>query len=228
MKNTNQLSTELDAELPLLKMLLHDTQRFPLLSRQQEINLVIQTRAGDKQAERKLVESNIRYVIKKALKMWRPGLPLMDMVSAGCIGLMRAVKAADPSYECRLLTYAGYGIKHRILQVILDHRKHDLASLDAPVFEGAEEDTDESLLDRIVTDEEDAEIMALYGQLRAMVARLKQREGTIIEQRFFLDKTLDEVGALLGITGERVNVIEAKALLKLRWAMKHERPALDA
>ncbi|MGA2108359.1 MAG: sigma-70 family RNA polymerase sigma factor [Syntrophorhabdales bacterium] len=213
-----------NGEAALLAMFMADVRKFPILSRAEEAELMGQAAAGSKAARDRLVESNLRFVVKVAVSSYRdncrryPGLSLMDLVSEGAIGLMRAVKGIDPALGFRVLTYAKPAILHRAWRVIIDYRRHEMESLDDAIFEG-EEDGGQGRLDLLAGEDEGADVAALYEQLRALIARLKSNERTVIENRYLQDKTLDEIGVLLNVTGERVRRIERRALLRLRWAI---------
>lgn len=101
-----------------LRAYLHDIRQFPLLSAAEESELSKRVRAGDSEALHKLIESNLRFVVKIAEKYRSFGVSLMDLVGEGNIGLIEAAKRFDFSKRCRFTTYAIWWIKHSILTAI--------------------------------------------------------------------------------------------------------------
>lgn len=95
-------------------------KKFPVLSQNEENNLVsLWIEDNDVKAAHKLVMSHLRLVVKMALKFRNYGLPLMDIVSEGNIGLMKAVKKFKPDKGNRLSTYAMWWIKASIQDYIV-------------------------------------------------------------------------------------------------------------
>lgn len=76
--------------------------------------LAARYREGDAEAGRRIVEANLPFVIRVALKYRRWGVPLEDLVQQGNIGLLRAAEKFDPARSCRLITYAVYWIRAEI------------------------------------------------------------------------------------------------------------------
>jgi RNA polymerase primary sigma factor len=101
-----------------LRTYLRQISRYPLLTRTQEIDLAKRVQAGDREAKRRLIESNLRLVVSIA-RTYRSGtLDLLDLIQEGTLGLMRAVELYDWSRGTKLSTYAGWWIRHGILQAI--------------------------------------------------------------------------------------------------------------
>jgi len=146
MKEENVVAERGTGEWEMLRMFKREYTKIPMLSREEELPVARRARAGDQVAIDLLVESNLRFVIYVTLKQWRYGLPLMDLVSAGYIGLMQAVKTFDPEMGFRFLTYAHDAIVHRVYKAKRDHflNKHD--SLDSLVFDDGSETTYVDLL----------------------------------------------------------------------------------
>ena len=95
-------------------------KKFPVLSQEEESKLVMDwIEKSDIKAAHKLVTSHLRLVVKIALKFCSYGLPLMDMISEGNIGLMKAVKKFRPEKGNRLSTYAMWWIKACIQDYII-------------------------------------------------------------------------------------------------------------
>lgn len=99
-----------------------ETRRFPLLSREEEHELASKyVETGDTAAARKLIESNLRLVVKIAYEYRRAHRNLLDLVQEGNIGLMQAVRKYDPYRGVKLSTYAAWWIRAYILKFILNN-----------------------------------------------------------------------------------------------------------
>ena len=211
----------------LLDMFRRDLRKYPVLSRDEEAALVKASAAGDVAARNRLVESNLRFVVRVALSSYRassrscPGLSVMDLISEGAIGLMRTLAHLDPAVGHRVLSYCGFGIRGRIWRFIFEQRRHVCLSLDDPVFPDEEEESSETFLDRLASADDGADVAALHAQVRDLVDKLKKRERQVITERYLRDKGLEEIGAALDICKSRVHAIKRRALLRLRWALEH-------
>ncbi|NDF11313.1 MAG: RNA polymerase sigma factor RpoH [Proteobacteria bacterium] len=99
---------------------LQEINKFPMLEEQEEFMLAKAWRDhGDTQAAEKLVTSHLRLVAKLAMGFRGYGLPLVELISEGNIGLMHAVKKFDPDKGFRLSTYAMWWIKAAIQEYVL-------------------------------------------------------------------------------------------------------------
>lgn len=113
--NLPSTSTELS-----ISSYMQQVKKFPMLSQEEESNLVNSwIKNNDLKAAHKLVTSHLRLVVKMALKFRNYGLPLMDIISEGNIGLMKAVKKFKPEKGNRLSTYAMWWIKASIQDYIV-------------------------------------------------------------------------------------------------------------
>ena len=94
---------------------------YPVLSREEEIELARRAKAGDKEAFKKLIESNLRFVVSVASKYKGYGVPLMDLINEGNLGLIQAAKRFDPDRGVRFISYAVWWIKQAIMQALAEH-----------------------------------------------------------------------------------------------------------
>lgn len=95
-------------------------QKFPLLTPEEEVEYGKRyADHGDKEAARMLIQSHLRLVVKMARKFKNYGLPIVDLVSEGNVGLMQAVKKFDPRKGFRFATYAMWWIRAYIQEYIL-------------------------------------------------------------------------------------------------------------
>lgn len=102
-----------------LKKYLDEVYKIPILTEEEEIRYAKLKEDGDLNAAKILISSHLRLVVKIAFLYQRYGLPIMDMISEGNIGLMKAVKEFDLSKGCRLATYAIWWIRASIQDYIL-------------------------------------------------------------------------------------------------------------
>ncbi|MGA0848468.1 MAG: sigma-70 family RNA polymerase sigma factor, partial [Chthoniobacterales bacterium] len=93
---------------------LREISQVPLLTPQEEVKLASQIKRGNKKAREKMIKANLRLVVKIAHDFSNYGLPLLDLISEGNIGLMKAVERFDPKKGGKLSTYASWWIKQSI------------------------------------------------------------------------------------------------------------------
>ncbi|MDD5233172.1 MAG: sigma-70 family RNA polymerase sigma factor [Syntrophales bacterium] len=103
-----------------LRIYMRDVGRISLLTQAQEIELAKRSEKGDPDARRRLIEANLRLVISIARRYINRGLSLSDLIQAGNIGLMRAVKTFDWRRGFKLSTYATWWIRQSITRTIAD------------------------------------------------------------------------------------------------------------
>jgi RNA polymerase sigma-32 factor len=101
-------------------LFLKEVERYPLLSREEEYRLALKHfENNDIEAAKKLVVSNLRFVIKIANEYVSYGFPVSDLIQEGTVGLMQAVKRFNPHKGYRLISYAVWWIKARIHNFIM-------------------------------------------------------------------------------------------------------------
>ncbi|MCX5765779.1 MAG: RNA polymerase sigma factor RpoD/SigA [Gemmatimonadetes bacterium] len=257
-----------------LDQYLRDISVYPLITREQEVELATRIRASDQEALDTLVRSNLRFVVSVAKKYQNQGVSLSDLINEGNLGLIRAAHKFDETKGIKFISYAVWWIRQAILQALAEqsrivrvplnragtlHRigkrasallqelgreatnaeiaegmelsEEEVAktmsisqihlSLDAPMSPGE----DNRLLDYLPdtlnrTPDEETFDKALTESIHQALAGLKEREAKILRLYFGLDEsepmTLEEIGAVLNITRERVRQIKEKALSRLR------------
>ena len=97
-----------------LSKYLAEISKIPLLSSSEEVRLAKKAREGDGAARRKLIVSNLRLVVSVAKKYLYYGLPLLDLIEEGNLGLMKAVDRYDPDRGCKFSTYATWWIRQAV------------------------------------------------------------------------------------------------------------------
>jgi len=106
-----------------IKIYLRQIGRIPLLTAEEELDLATRIQAGDREARSKMILANLRLVVKIAHDYGNLGLPLLDLISEGNIGLMKAVERFDPSKGGKLSTYAAWWIKQSIKRALANQSK---------------------------------------------------------------------------------------------------------
>lgn len=116
--------TELpSSEKSAIKLYLREIGKIPLLTPQQEIELAARIKKGDEAARRHMIQANLRLVVKIAHDYNNFGLPLLDLISEGNIGLIKAVERFDPNKGGKLSTYASWWIKQSIKRALANQSK---------------------------------------------------------------------------------------------------------
>ncbi len=222
-----------------LQAYLRGIARLPLLTTDDERALGgrIQTDA-DPDALRQLIEGNLRFVVSYAKRYRGLGVPFLDLIHEGNLGLIEAARRFDPNRNVKFITYAVWWIRQAIGHALSMQMR--AFSIPDKLWYAASA-IDVSLSDRVTIDEhaegpelgevleQEAELGAedrlLHGAValcvRDALEELAAREREVVELRYGLDRdgdvrTLQEVGALLNLSRERVRQIESDAKEKLR------------
>ena len=107
----------------LIKVYLREIGLVPLLTAAEELALAERVQKGDEQARQHMVKANLRLVVKIAQGYANYGLPLLDLISEGNMGLMKAVERFDPTRGAKLSTYAAWWIKQSIKRALANQSK---------------------------------------------------------------------------------------------------------
>ncbi len=263
-----------DGQLDATRLYLSEIGFSPLLSAEEEVYYSRMAQRGEEAGRKRMIESNLRLVVKIARRYLNRGLALLDLIEEGNLGLIRAVEKFDPERGFRFSTYATWWIRQTIERAImnqtrtirlpihvvkeinvylraarhlaqnLDHEPspEEIAEmLDKPLSDvkrmmGLNErvtsvdvpmgrDADKSLLDAI-PDENNMDPSDLLqdedirGNIDLWLSKLSDKQREVVERRFGLHgydvSTLEEVGAEIGVTRERVRQIQIEALRRLR------------
>ena len=100
---------------------LQEIRRFPRLTAEEEKDLALRCAAGDEEAIRAMVSANLRLVVSIAKEYTGRGVPQLDLVQEGSIGLITAARKFDPTLEYRFSTYATKWIRQGITRCIMNH-----------------------------------------------------------------------------------------------------------
>ena len=106
-----------------IKIYLREIGRTKLLTPKDEIKLAARIKKGDKTARARMIKANLRLVVKIAHDYSNLGLPLLDLINEGNIGLMKAVERFDPNKGAKLSTYAAWWIKQSIKRALANQAK---------------------------------------------------------------------------------------------------------
>ena len=106
-----------------LQLYLNEIRRTPLLTIEDEIRLAARIKRGDKAARDHMIKANLRLVVKIAYDYHQMGLPLMDLISEGNLGLIKAVERFDPAKGGKLSTYAAWWIKQSMKRALANQSK---------------------------------------------------------------------------------------------------------
>lgn len=106
-----------------IRTYLKEIRNIPLLTAKEEIELSKRVRKGDKRARERMIRSNLRLVINIAKRYGHLGIPLMDLIEEGNMGLMKAVEKFNPRKGYRFSTYAAWWIRQSITRSIADQGK---------------------------------------------------------------------------------------------------------
>ncbi|HEX6701629.1 MAG TPA: sigma-70 family RNA polymerase sigma factor [Gaiellaceae bacterium] len=244
-----------------------------LLTPAEERELARRKDEGDEAAKRRLIECNLRLVMSITRNYTKAGVPLLDLIQEGNLGLIRAVEKFDYRMGYKLSTYATWWIRQAVTRALADQGRtirlpvhvaeqvrrlmrarrtltqklnrdptmaelakesgfperrveelldlvEDPVSLETPVGDGESMYAD--LIEDVHSDQPDESTAKRLrsAELADALERLNPRMRHVLALRFGLDgqppQTLEEVGAGLGITRERVRQLESRALRELR------------
>lgn len=261
-------------DMDATRLYLKEIEFSPLLTADEEKYYSRRSKKGDESARKKMIECNLRLVVKISRRYMNRGLALLDLIEEGNLGLIHAVEKFDAEKGFRFSTYATWWIRQTIeralmnqtrtirlpihvikemnvylrtqrrLQQTLNHEptveeiaevcerpvadvkrvlglRDRVTSVDVP----ANKDGDRLLLD-VIPDENNVDPSSklqesiVQNNINSWLAKLETKQREVVVRRFGLHgyerATLEEVGAELGVTRERVRQIQMDALKKLR------------
>ncbi|MFK8014618.1 MAG: RNA polymerase sigma factor RpoS [Gammaproteobacteria bacterium] len=258
----------------------------PLLTADEEKAFTRAAQSGDERARHRMIKSNLRLVVKIARRYINRGLPLLDLIEEGNLGLMHAVEKFDPERGFRFSTYSTWWIRQTIERGLMNQTRtvrlpihvvkeinaclrarreltqtlnrvptaEDIAAaLERPRAdverllelndraissvapsaspEGARELVDTLPDEKMATPAQAAQVSSVHTGVSRWLQQLSGKERAVLERRFGLHghdtHTLEQVGAQIGVTRERVRQIQLKALANLRGLVEAEGLSLD-
>lgn len=269
-----QVQDDLQKNLDATQLYLGEIGFSPLLSAEEEVYFSRKALKGCEKSRNRMIESNLRLVVKIARRYNNRGLALLDLIEEGNLGLIRAVEKFDPERGFRFSTYATWWIRQTIERAImnqtrtirlpihvvkelnvylrtarelaqkLDHEptaeeiaeKLHVSSVDVSRMLKLNEkitsvdiplggDNDKALLDVLADDENvgpDYKVQDedISNSVVKWLNELNTKQREVLARRFGLlgyeASTLEDVGAEIGLTRERVRQIQVEALKRLR------------
>jgi RNA polymerase primary sigma factor len=120
LERVNEVKPDLftDEEFKAEKLYMKDLRKLPVITMEEEREYARRIAEGDAGARRKMIEANLRLVVKIARKYMHQGISHLDLIEEGNIGLIRAVEKFDVSRNCRFSTYATWWIRQSIERAI--------------------------------------------------------------------------------------------------------------
>ena len=106
-----------------IRMYLKEIGKYPLLTPEQELSIAERMHAGDEAARREMSEANLRLVVSIAKRYVGRGMPLLDLIQEGNLGLMKAVEKFDHTKGFKFSTYATWWIRQSITRAIADQAR---------------------------------------------------------------------------------------------------------
>ena len=108
----------MDNDNEVLSIYLAEINRIPLISHEEEYELALKAKSGDRAAREKLLNANLRFVVSVAKKFRGQGLPLSDLINEGNIGLITALDKFEPDKGYHFISYAVWWIRQSIMKAI--------------------------------------------------------------------------------------------------------------
>jgi len=173
-----------EAQLDATRLYLSEIGYSPLLTAEEEVYYGRLALRGDESARRRMIESNLRLVVKIARKYINRGLPLLDLIEEGNLGLIHAVEKFDPERGFRFSTYATWWIRQTIERAIMNQTR----TIRLPIHVIKE--------------------LNLYLRAARKLAHALDRDATAEEIAKEMQSTPEEVKRLLGLN-ERVTSVDS-------------------
>ena len=112
-----------DSDNEVLSTYLKAIDKIPLLTYEEEYDLALKAKNGDKKARERLINSNLRFVVSVAKKFRGQGIPLEDLIDEGNIGLMTAVDKFEPEKGYHFISYAVWWVRQAILKALAEQSR---------------------------------------------------------------------------------------------------------
>lgn len=110
----------MDEDKDVLSIYLKQINKIPMISHEEEYELALKAKQGDKKAREKLINSNLRFVVTVAKKYQGQGLPLEDLINEGNIGLLTAIDKFEPEKGYHFISYAVWWIRQSIMKAVCE------------------------------------------------------------------------------------------------------------
>ncbi len=172
-----------DTQLDATRLYLNEIGFSPLLTAEEEVKYARMAQRGEEAGRKRMIESNLRLVVKIARRYMNRGMALLDLIEEGNLGLIRAVEKFDPERGFRFSTYATWWIRQTIERAIMNQTR----TIRLPIHVVKE--------------------INLYLRATRQLTQKLEREPTTEEVAELLDKPISEVKRMLGLN-ERVTSVD--------------------
>lgn len=186
-----------------IKAYIKEIRKIPLLTAKEEVDLSRKAKKGDKAARERMIRSNLRLVINIAKRYIYLGIPLMDLIEEGNMGLMKAVEKFNPNKGFRFSTYAAWWIRQSITRSVFDQSR----TIRIPVYVNEllakYKKTNERLTGKLKRSPSDAEVAKSMKTTSEKISKIR----TYVAKTSSLDAPIDEEGG-----NEIIDLIEDKTI----------------
>ena len=229
-----KVQDDLQKNLDATQLYLGEIGFSPLLTAEEEVFFSRKSLKGCEKSRNRMIESNLRLVVKISRRYNNRGLALLDLIEEGNLGLIRAVEKFDPERGFRFSTYATWWIRQTIERAIMNQTRtirlpiHIVKELNVYLRTARQPlsgDNEKALLDVIADDDSvgpDYRVQNedLSNSIVGWLNELNTKQREVLARRFGLlgyePSTLENVGAEIGLTRERVRQIQVEALKRLK------------
>lgn len=118
MKEITTNKTILNESSDILKDFFRDIDKYPIYSGEEQVQLAREAKSGNEKSREKLINSNLRFVVTCAKKYTGQGVPLLDLIQAGLLGLIQSIENYNPDRGYKFLSFAVWYIRREILKEI--------------------------------------------------------------------------------------------------------------
>ena len=182
-KETVESENFTEGDLDATRLYLGEIGFSPLLTAEEEVFYARKSRGGDEEARKRMIESNLRLVVKIARRYMNRGLALLDLIEEGNLGLIRAVEKFDPEKGFRFSTYATWWIRQTIERALMNQTR----TVRLPIHVVKE--------------------INIYLRAARRLSQTLDREPSPEDVADLLDRPIEEVKRMLGLN-ERVTSVD--------------------